>query len=579
VVVIALLTLAEYVAGGNLGIDELLADDRLQKVGAAPPGRMGANTAACFLLLSAATFALDLRRGRLAPIVLAAAAAAIAYAATLGYLFEVPRLETGFVTRNVTPMALHSALAILVVAGTLIWRAGLGSIALGDTAGAVMARRLLPAAVVLPPALAFVRLKGQHAGYYGTEEGLALFATSVTVVFVSLIALTARSLHLADLERRRVEERMAQARRLESIGQLTAGIAHDFNNIVTVVGGYAQLLEGRSQEPSAEVREIRTAAARAKALTSQLLAFGRRQVLVPAPVDLNEVARNVGPMLERLIGEDVALRLELAPDTPTVLADPGQLEQVLVNLVVNARDAMPDGGTVTIETADAEPDDGGVDGRHAVLLVSDTGVGMDEETAARIFEPFFTTKPVGSGTGLGLSTVHGIVEQSGGEISISSEPGSGTTFRVRLPATDEPPQQRAARAESPADAWPRGTETVLVVEDDDGLRKLAELVLGHCGYDVLSAGHPGQALEVIDAHGGAIHLLLTDLVMPGGGGPELAHQVSSAHPEIRVIFMSGYSERAVAAQGVIAPGSVFLEKPFFAEQLSQTVRDSLDAPR
>ena len=384
---------------------------------------------------------------------------------------------------------------------------------------------------------------------------------------------------------RRMEEQFRQSQRLEAVGRLAGGVAHDFNNILTAITGHSSLL-AESMAPGDSRREdvegIRTAAQRAAVLTRQLLAFSRKQVLQTRVLDLNGVVRGLDKMLRRVIGEDIRLDLALAPDLVPVRADPGQLEQVIVNLAVNARDAMPAGGRLTIETANVVLDEADVaahaplpSGPHVMLSVADTGVGMDAETQSHLFEPFFTTKEVGKGTGLGLSTVYGIVKQSGGSIWASSEPGRGATFRIYLPPVHEAvesPDLAAAPAPRPSG----GHETLLLAEDDPGVREVVSDALAQQGYSVLRAPDGQTALEIARAHPGGIHLLLSDLVMPGMSGRELAEALKAERPGLRILFMSGYTDDAVVRQAVLESGLPFLQKPFTPGALAAKVRAVLD---
>ncbi len=385
-------------------------------------------------------------------------------------------------------------------------------------------------------------------------------------------------------ERRLLEAQLRQAQKMEAVGRLAGGIAHDFNNLLTVVLGHSDLLLKRAGgDPSLGrgVEEIKKASERAASLTRQLLAFGRRQVLQPKVLDLAAVVANVQSMLHRLIGEDVALVTVASPGLGRVRADPGQIDQVLVNLAVNARDAMPLGGTLTIETSNADLDAEYVErhlaigpGRYVLLAVSDTGCGMDTETQSRIFEPFFTTKPEGRGTGLGLSTVYGIVKQSDGYIWVYSEPGRGTTFKIYLPRVDQ-----EATAVEPGEATveaPRGTETVLLVEDQEMVRDMVREALEMSGYAVLAASGGADALALAAGHRGPIHLLVTDVVMPGMSGRELAERLSTVRPTLRVLFMSGYTDDAISRHGILEEGVTFLQKPFTPDALSRKVRELLD---
>jgi PAS domain S-box-containing protein len=386
-------------------------------------------------------------------------------------------------------------------------------------------------------------------------------------------------------DQRVLEQKFRQAQKMEAVGRLAGGIAHDFNNLLNVISGYSELLLRRLEEGSDARRkagEVMKAADRAARLTGQLLAFSRRQVLQPRVFDLNAAVLDMKGMLARLIREDIALETRLDPALGQVKADPGQFEQVLMNLAINARDAMPNGGRLRVETSNVDVDDTRarrhVDGRagaFVVLRVSDTGVGMDEETRRQVFEPFFTTKGLGQGTGLGLATVYGIVQQSDGWVGVESEPGRGTLFEVFLPRVDAP---AAAAAEPPAPAPARrGAETILLVEDEENLRALARETLEAAGYRVLTAGNSEQARRVAGAHDGPVHLLLTDVIMPGANGAELARSLLAERPEMRVLFASGYTDDVLAPQGAPAAGTSFLQKPYSTGALESRVREMLDA--
>ncbi len=389
-------------------------------------------------------------------------------------------------------------------------------------------------------------------------------------------------------ERRHLEEQLRQSQKMDAIGQLAGGIAHDFNNLLTVIAGRAQLIISRlrPEEPiHRDATLVRTTADRAAALTQQLLAFSRKQVLQPQVLDLNAVVAGMEPMLGRLIGEDIDLAVIPATGLGRVRADPGQIEQVIVNLVVNARDAMPEGGCLTVETADVELDVAYASrhlsvppGPYVMLAVTDTGLGMDEQTRSRVFEPFFTTKGPGKGTGLGLATVYGIVKQSGGDIKLYSECGRGTSFKIYLPRVAEPTILPAEPRTTPTTA-PRGDETVLLVEDEPEVRDLAREILEASGYRVLQACDPHEAVLVAERHAGAIHLLLTDVIMPRQSGRALAERLRPLRPELQVLYMSGYTNEAIIRHGVLEPDTVFIQKPFTPTALGQKVRETLDGPR
>jgi PAS domain S-box-containing protein len=387
-------------------------------------------------------------------------------------------------------------------------------------------------------------------------------------------------------ERRRMEQHLEKAQRMESIGTFSGGIAHDFNNLLTVIKGYSYLAHADAEGNPAireSVDQITKATARAASLVDQLLAFSRRQVLQPRVINLNDIVANLRKMLDRLIGEDVQIQTRLAPDLCTVKADPGQVEQVLMNLAANARDAMPAGGQLTVETTNVNlnrsslgPDFNVPPGAYVRLTVSDTGIGMDANTQARIFEPFFTTKPPGRGTGLGLATVYGIVNQSGGHIGVDSQPGSGSTFRIYLPRVSQPVELLSPPATNCA--CQRGHQTILVVDDDLQLRQLARKVLTSSGFTVLEADCCEQAQQLSGAHSGTIDLLLTDVVMPGTSGHEIARRICGDRSETRVLYMSGYPGDAVAQHGVINAGISFLQKPFSPDRLVEKVKEVLHAP-
>jgi signal transduction histidine kinase/CheY-like chemotaxis protein len=390
-----------------------------------------------------------------------------------------------------------------------------------------------------------------------------------------------------DLTRqRKLEEQLLQAQKMEAVGQLAGGVAHDFNNLLTVIMSYSSMLlaDGESGDPGrADIQAISDAAVKAAALTRQLLAFSRKQVLQMQPVNVNAIVTDVEKMLRRLIGEDISLSMHLDPQLALVNADRGQLEQVLLNLAVNARDAMPDGGALTLTTGNAYLSDEHVDrhlgaepGKYIMLAVTDTGTGMTREVQQRLFEPFYTTKGAGKGTGLGLATVHGIVKQLGGDIYVYSEPGHGTTFKVYFPHLTANPDLVVAAVEHRE--APRGWETILLAEDDDALRSLGARVLGAFGYKVLVARTGADAVRIVAAHAGPIDLVATDVVMPEMSGSQLVEKVLKARPGIRVLYMSGYTDDEVMRRGVIDGQTTFLQKPFTPDMLAHKVRAVLDVP-
>jgi two-component system, cell cycle sensor histidine kinase and response regulator CckA len=385
-------------------------------------------------------------------------------------------------------------------------------------------------------------------------------------------------------QRKLLEEQFRQAQKMEAVGRLSGGVAHDFNNLLGVIIGYGEIVQERiaATDPlRSSVDEILKASHRAASLTRQLLAFSRQQVLDPKILDLKTVVKDMEKMLQRLIGEDIELKTDLAPAGARIKADAGQIEQVVLNLAVNARDAMPNGGKLVLATSNFHMDEDSVRrypypvsvGDYLLLTVSDTGVGMDAATRARVFEPFFTTKEKGKGTGLGLSMVYGVVKQSGGYIDVTSEPNAGATFKIYLPKAEGAvvPQPQTELLASL-----HGTEMVLLVEDERSLRVLARRQLESCGYSVLEAGSGTDALEVAGKYPGTIHLLLTDVVMPGMNGRILAQELVRHRPQLGVIYMSGYTGQVVGADGVLNEGSCFLAKPFTREELARKLREALE---
>ncbi len=384
-------------------------------------------------------------------------------------------------------------------------------------------------------------------------------------------------------ERKHLELQLRQSQKMEAIGRLAGGVAHDFNNLLTAIIGYSQIALGRLADDDTirrEIEEIVKAGGRASSLTSQLLAFSRKQMIQMKVLDLNAVVSDMKKMLGRLIGEDIELHTALDPSLGRVKTDPGQMEQVILNLAINARDAMPAGGKLTIETANVYLSDEYAQkrvaiepGNYVMLAISDTGIGMDQETQSRIFEPFFTTKEQGKGTGLGLSTVYGIVRQSGGYVWVYSEPQQGTVFKIFLPLVEE----AALSLDSPVEAASlNGSETVLVVEDDAGVRGLVCKLLKMKGYSVLEAAGGNHAIEICECHKGAIDLMITDVVMPQMSGCDLAERLMDLRPAMKVLYMSGYTDNSTLHHGVLSTDMAFIQKPFAPESLARKVREVLD---
>jgi len=414
-----------------------------------------------------------------------------------------------------------------------------------------------------------------------------LLRIPVLLILATFYGVTAERVRSDVTKRASLEDQLRQSQKLEAIGRLAGGIAHDFNNILTAIMGYGALLQAGFDERDPrrqEVEEIKKAVRRASSLIQQLLAFSRRQVLQLRVLDLNAVVLNIQQLLQRLIGEDIELIIRPTPALGRVKADPGQIEQVLMNLALNARDAMPQGGKLTIETVNVMIDETfarrylvSQPGPYVMLSVSDTGMGMDAETQAHIFEPFFTTKEQGKGTGLGLATVYGIVKQSGGSIFVYSEPEKGAICKIYLPRVDEPLTHLdvVKAVIEPL----RGTETILLVEDEESVRELVRKVLQRNGYTILEAADGEEAVEICQKHDGEIHLLVTDVVMPRMSGREVAETLMVSRPKTKVLYMSGYTDDAIVRHGVLDSMTAFLQKPFTPETLMRKVRDVLDSDR
>jgi two-component system, cell cycle sensor histidine kinase and response regulator CckA len=439
---------------------------------------------------------------------------------------------------------------------------------------------------------AFLTLKKKHYVRYEnlpleTKDGRAIAVEFVSNVYGEGDRRVIQC-NIRDITNRKHAEQTAEQRlrsnQLEAIGQLAGGVAHDFNNLLQIILGYGEMLVDSPNLNDSERRalaKINEAGTSAKNLTHRLLAFSRRQILEPVFMDLNEAVTNVNAMLAGLIGDDIELKMVLNPMLGRIKADPNQIEQVLMNLAINARDAMPKGGKITFKTANVNIDETYAQqhlsikpGRYVSLSVVDTGTGMDAETQARVFEPFFTTKPMGKGTGLGLSTVFGIVKQSGGSIAVYSEPGHGTTFKIHLPSREEAVERLQETKPLPLLG---GNEVIFVVEDTELLRELTRLLLEGIGYQVLDSGVPDEALRMAKNYVGALPLLITDVVMPGMGGIELAKEFAKIRPETKILYTSGYADDAIARNGGLVSDASFLEKPFTRDALLRKVRAILDS--
>jgi len=629
---VGVLKLMAVMGGPDLAIDLLLFRDQLDVAGSLP-NRMAPNTAFNFLLVGLALLTLDLetRSGRRISQRIVLAPALLSLMAVLGYAYGV---TTFYGVTSYIPMALNTALTFCgLCAGIFLARPDhdLARVLTGDSVGGGMARRMLPV-VALIAVFGWLRLIGEGAGLYTPEFGLSLTVLSSMILLIWVVWNTAGSLDRTDLDRqraadalqhahddletrvadrtaelaaanqalvlemnersaaeeslRRTEDQLRQSQKMDAVGRLAGGVAHDFNNMLTAILGFSQLMRFRLAEDDParqDTEEIEKAAMRAAALTRQLLAFSRQQVLEPKVLDLNAVITEAGTLLRRVIGADIDLHTATSDDLGRVKADPGQIDQIIMNLVVNARDAMPDGGKLTIETANIELSEdytrshvGVKPGRYVMLAVSDTGCGMDAETQSRIFEPFYTTKGVGKGTGLGLSTVYGIVQQSDGHIEVYSEPGRGAAFKVYLPRIDTASERLSLAA--PQAQPTRGTETILVVEDEEQVRYVIRQTLELSGYSVIEAPDGRRALELCEQPGFRIDLVVTDIVMPELGGPELVRRLERLEREWPVLYISGYTDRAIVHHGILSAGRAFLQKPFTPDALLRKVREVMDRP-
>ena len=584
VILVGLVTLSEYLFHSDLGIDQFLFKDVVQSTF---PGRMTHITAFNFCIagLSLLLLALSERRASIAQ-GLAATTGLSSIFAIIGYLYGVPALYGSI---EYTSMALHTGLGFLIGSLSVLFSRpdlGLMSVLTNPYPGGWLARKLLPVAALAPAGLGAVCI---HSGLFSSDVHLniALLVVSQMVLFMALVWILAFVLNRAEGEKATAQEALArsekllqQSQKMEAIGLLAGGVAHDFNNLLAVINGYSDLLLERADLPESDRRsleQIKQAGGSAASLTRQLLMLSRQQVVEAVVLNINQTVGNLDKMLRRLIKENIQFSFVLDPQLDRVKADPGQVEQIVLNLVVNARDAMPSGGTLHIQTKNVEKSNsqagpGGSPSHFVLLEVTDTGTGMDQQTQAHIFEPFFTTKAVGKGTGLGLATVYGIVKQSGGHIEVQSAPGRGSSFQIYLPAE----AQAAAALETGKDsAEPAFSgETILVVEDAAPLRDLVCQALSVSGCTVLSAPEAQEALRILSQQKGVIDLLITDVIMPGMNGPALAKQVRAMRPETKILYMTGYSGEFVRSDMLI-PGVSFIQKPFTPADLRRKIRKML----
>ncbi len=589
VILIGLLTLSEYLLQADLGIDQLLFKDLAQSPF---PGRMAHITAFNFCIagFSVLLFAFSEKRANISQ-VFAATTGLSALFAVIGYLYGLPVL---YGSVQYTSMALHTGVGFMICSVSVLFcypDLGLMSVLTNSYQGGWLARKLLPVAVLVPAGLGAVCI---HSRLFSSDVRLniACLVVSQMVLFVALVWILAFVLNRAEAEKATAQDALArsekllqQSQKMEAIGLLAGGVAHDFNNLLAVINGYSDLLLERIDLPEPDRRsleQIKQAGNSAASLTRQLLMLSRQQVVEPVVLNINQIVGNLDKMLRRLIKENIQFSFVLDPQLDRVKADPGQIEQIVLNLVVNARDAMPNGGALRIQTKNVEktaPQSGpeSSPGRFVLLEVTDTGTGMDQQTQAHIFEPFFTTKAVGKGTGLGLATVYGIVKQSNGHIEVQSALGRGSSFQIYLPAET----QAGAVVEPGKDATEAAFsgETILVVEDAAPLRDLICQALSVSGCTVLSASEAQEALRILNQQKGVIDLLITDVIMPGMNGPALAKQVRALRPETKILYMTGYSGEFVRSDMLI-PGVSFIQKPFTPADLRRKIRKMLsDKPQ
>lgn len=591
VFLIGFLNLIQYIFGVDLRIDQLLVHD------SSPgpyPGRLAPVTAVDFTVCGIGLVLLACSRGIVLAQLLALLAAFSAFLAIIGYAFGVPLL---YGSVRYTSMALHTGVGcVLLAAGLLAARpqSGIMAVLVTRGPGGWMARRLLPAMLLLPPLLGFVFLQ-LNVFFVDARLTVALIIVTLVALFLAIIWVLAQVLNDSEYQLRRAQAEVAtgqealsrseallrQSQKMDAIGQLSAGIAHDFNNLLAVIIGYCELLLFGSQltpADRAKVQRISVAGDTAAALTRQLLAFSRQQLIQPTQLNLNDVITHFEVVLRRLLKEDVQMMISLQPDLGLVLADKGQMEQLVMNLAVNASDAMPDGGKLFIETREIHlSDDTAQDlklppGPYARLTVTDSGAGIPPDVQARIFEPFFTTKPVGKGTGLGLATVFGIVQQNRGGISVSSPPGKGASFAIFLPIVEA---VAAAPGEAPPAPLPKTRARILVVEDSEAIAELVTETLQANGYEVLVSTNGLDALDLCRALDRPVDLVLTDVIMPEMSGRVMVEHLQKLWPTVKIIFMSGYTSDVIVRHGVFNSDVGFIEKPFTPSQLVQKVSETL----
>jgi signal transduction histidine kinase/ActR/RegA family two-component response regulator len=588
VIMIGALTLCEYAFHADLHIDQLLFRDFLQFP---YPGRMAHITAINFCVagLAVLLFSLSERQAKW-PQLLASLVGLTAFLAIIGYVYGVPLL---YGSLQYTSMALHTGLGFLACSLAILCcrpEHGCMSTLTSRYSGGWLARKLVPIALLVPGAIGLIFMQS-GLFKYDLRFGVAALMVSQSVLFVVLIAALAYVLNRSENRRASADEALQQSEKLlqqsqkmEAVGLLAGGVAHDFNNALGVMMGYGELILMKVSNDSTmrgHAEGIVAAGRRAAALTRQLLAFSRKEVMQPVVLDLNARVRDIEKMLRRLIGENIEIRFKPEARIGRVNADPGQIDQVLMNIAVNARDAMPHGGVLSIETSNVELDEIAVrqhpqatTGSYVVLSISDNGCGMDKNTLSQIFEPFFTTKESGKGTGLGLSTVYGIVKQNKGHVGVYSELARGTTFKIYLPRIADGVSATAEGTQT-STPLPRGIETILVVEDEEPLRKIACTCLENGGYTVLEAPSSAAAVEIAQNYGGKIHLLLSDVIMPGLCGPELAQKIQSVRKDIHVLYMSGYTNDLIAQHGVLDEDTLLVEKPFTFNSLLSKVQIAL----